>query len=131
MLFFIDSVNIDFLWDSFKRLIHDACHLYIPQAPRTTRYPQWFNGNTRHKLHIARSLRKRVNKNPSVTIKAQLNQHKAALQADFLSTKQTFQSDLVQECAKGNSSRLFQYMKSTLKEKSVSDFVFRHLLCKL
>ena len=97
---------------------------FIPMASHSTRYPHWFNGNIRHQLNIARSLRKKVKKQPSVFNSSMLERLEANLQRDILSAKNQFESDLVHKSGFDNNSRLFQYIKKSLKEQSLPDILY-------
>ena len=105
--FFFESLDIEFLWENLKNLILDACRKFIPIASCSNRYPQWFNGNIRHKLNIARSLRKKGKKQPSVVTSSTLERLEMDLQRDILNAKKEFESDLVHKFAFDNNPRLF------------------------
>ena len=59
-------------------------------------------------------------KQPSVFNNSMLERLEAVLQRDILSAKNQFESDLVHKSTFDNNSRLFQYIKKSLKEHAVS-----------
>ena len=122
--FFFESLDIEFLWENLKNLILDACRKFIPIASCSNRYPQWFNGNIRHKLNIARSLPKKGKKQPSVVTSSTLQRLEMDLQRDILNAKKEFESDLVHKFAFDNNPRLFQYIKKSLKEQSLPQILY-------
>lgn len=48
--FFFNSVDVEFLWSSFKSIIWDCCEKFVPKSVlKSDRYPKWFDGAIRHK----------------------------------------------------------------------------------
>ena len=118
--FFFSSEDIDFLWESLKCIIHDACVRFIPKSLRSTRYPKWFTGTIKHQLHLTRSLHKKM-KNPSAENAASLEQFEVSLQEAILSARSQYEIDLVNDCAFGDNERIFQYINPVLNQHSLLD----------
>ena len=118
--FFFSSEDIDFLWESLKCIIHDACVRFIPKSLRSTRYPKWFTGTIKHQLHLTRSLRKKTKKNPSTENAASLEQSEVSLQEAILSARSQYEIDLVNDRAFGDNGRIL-YINHVLKQHSLPD----------
>jgi hypothetical protein len=67
---FYNSTDVEFLWESLKDALQIACHLFVPPSGKSTscRYPKWFHGSIKNKLHKVRSLRKKHRYSNSVTL---------------------------------------------------------------
>ena len=79
---YFSTQDIEQLLSLLKSAIYDSCCKFIPLIiPH--RYPRWFTGPIRHKLHKVRSLRKREARNSSPAVVTTLEQAEQELQADI------------------------------------------------
>uniref|UniRef100_A0A1X7T0G1 Endonuclease/exonuclease/phosphatase domain-containing protein n=1 Tax=Amphimedon queenslandica TaxID=400682 RepID=A0A1X7T0G1_AMPQE len=54
-----------------KSVIYESCCRFVPlQTSHSKRYPKWFTGHVRHKLHKVRSLRIKVARSPGSSVAA-------------------------------------------------------------
>uniref|UniRef100_A0A1X7TMN6 Reverse transcriptase domain-containing protein n=1 Tax=Amphimedon queenslandica TaxID=400682 RepID=A0A1X7TMN6_AMPQE len=109
---YFTSNNIEYLWANLKSVILESSSQFIPVF-NPSRYPRWFSGPIKHKLHLVRSLRKKA-KRVSIPSHREHMLHKAEtdLQKDILEAKSRFESDLVDKFAFSNDSRIYKFIRS-------------------
>ena len=111
---YFTSNDIEYLWATLKSVILESSSQFIPVS-NPSRYPRWFSGPIKHKLHLVRSLRKKAkrvsfpcHREPFPSHREHML-HKAEtdLQKDILEGKSRFESDLVDKFAFSNDSRIY------------------------
>lgn len=122
---FYTSYDIEYLWSTFKSLLHDCYHRFIPKLrDRRTHYPKWFNSNLVHQSHHVNFLRKKSQKSPTVHNVLELQKAETSLANQIATDKRQFEERLVTNNAFRNSSSIFSYIRSLRKQPGFPSAMF-------
>uniref|UniRef100_A0A1X7VGL1 Reverse transcriptase domain-containing protein n=1 Tax=Amphimedon queenslandica TaxID=400682 RepID=A0A1X7VGL1_AMPQE len=103
-----------------KSVIYESCCRFVPlQTSHSKRYPKWFTGHVRHKLHKVRSLRIKVARSPGSSVAAILKIADQELQTAIIEAKSSFEADLVNKYAFSNDLKIFSHVQNLLGFQSI------------
>jgi len=100
-------------------------YLYIPNRDcRNNQKSQCFTPQLQHLLNKTHSLRKKAKKSPSEYNEFNLNKAENTLQEQMLATRQNFESNLVMQFAQTNSSKIYKYISTLTRSRSIPNVMF-------
>ncbi len=80
--------------------------------------PKWFTGEIKHHINKLRHLRRKHTKKPSSQSTSRLAEFETDLQEKIIKARSTWESQLVNDFAGGNTHRIFSHIKSLFKHSS-------------
>ena len=124
----IASINVDIAWADLRTVLVDACSEFVPtfKSSRGKR-PRWYAAEIHHNINRIRSLRRRINKNPTLGRLAKLTNLSAHIQHLMLTAKTEYQAKLV-SIFEFNPRKLYCYLSDLCNAKSRLNFIHHNNL---
>ncbi len=121
---FSNFTDIEYLW-SFLRTCLEVCYTkFIPKIKSSTaRYPKWFTGDIIKKKNQTKFLQQHQLR-PTVTSALRLISIAGNLHKSISTARSQFQSQLVQNFSFKNSTPIFNYIRSSTKQSTLSPVMF-------
>ena len=122
------STDVNFIWQFLRDSIHNAIASLVPiiKLKPNKRTPKWFNSEIRHHINIVRNLRKRANRLQADSLKQKLIIAEKALLDKLLHSRHLYESQLINECAFSNNSKIYSYISSILKFNQLPSVMHLH-----
>ena len=114
------SDNIEITWARLKDLLHESMDKYIPKKQQhPPNRPQWFTSEIQHCLNKLHTIRKKVKRNPTEHNKSTLKSAEENLQQLITSSRQAYESSLVEQYSSSNSNRIYKVISSLKNNRSI------------
>ena len=122
----LSCVDVEIVWSELKRIISNAVSLFAPvvKLRKNKSYPKWYTPEIKHQLNRTRFFRKRAKLSPTPSNIARIQSEQDILSQLMISTKLTFEANLVDEFAHRNSNKIYKYINSILKNDNLPDCMY-------
>ena len=123
------STDVEFIWHCLREFIHNAIASLVPivKLNPKNRIPKWYNSEIRHQINIVRSLWKKAKVLHTTT--SLLLKLEAAEQCPLnklVSSKQLYESQLINDFAFKNNSKIYKYISSIIKSDHLPTVMHLH-----
>ena len=109
----LGSNDVEVIWLLLKNALISAISLFTPAyVMHHFPHPKWFTREIRYQLKCLRSLRRRIKVKATPCRLQSLAAKESQLQANIVSSKAVFESGLIQNYSRSNTSKIFHYIKS-------------------
>jgi len=82
-------------------------------------HPRWFTSTIRHKIKCLRTLHRKFAHHPSPHLASKIESLNLTLQLEITQAKLNFESTLINNFTQVNSNKIYGYIKSITKSKSL------------
>ena len=117
------STDANFIWCRLRSCILEVIDLLAPKVKLkpNKHSPCWFNSSIRHQINRVRTARKKTNAKPTDLNKQKLEDAERCLRDMMSAAKSSYESQLVNEFAFGNNSKIYKYINSIMKSDNLPD----------
>ena len=117
--------DLEDAWNCLKRIIFEGILQFVPKTcSRRYPHPKWFNSEIQHQLNKVHTLRHRCRNNLSSSLSSQLYESEARLSEAMVTAKLNFESQLIQDLATNNSSRIYKYISTLSSNRQLPSIMY-------
>lgn len=110
---FLQSDDVEDLWQDLKSILWEAINLYVPQARiHNKKMPKWFTPDIRHCINKLRHQRRTNTKNPSTSLRTSISKAERALQEKINTARSMWERELVDNFADTSNNKIYLHIRS-------------------
>ena len=114
------SHDVQEIWCIIEQFIINAMKLFIPLTKiHSHQHPLWFTPEIRHQLKCLRTLHCKYKCHPTTYMAAKIKSLESGLQDDITAAKYDFESFVIKSFACTSNNKIYRYIKSPNKSKSL------------